>query len=228
MITDKIRDRLIQISDEEYKDFHSKLMPTVDKNTILGVRTPKVRAFAKELKNTSNIDDFLNDLPHKYYEENNLHGFLLEYIKDFDLCINRIDEFLPYVNNWATCDCVKPKIFKKHKDELLVYIKKWIESGDTYTVRYGVNMLMGFYLDEDFDTCYLQMAADIITDEYYVKMVIAWYFATALAKHYEETLPFITEKKLEKWTHNKAIQKAIESNRITLDQKNFLKTYKIK
>lgn len=228
MTIEEIQRKLIELSDSEYRDFHSNLMPTVDKNTILGVRTPKVRALAKELKSDPEVDTFLNALPHKYYEENNLHGFLLEYIKDFDTCINKIDEFLPYINNWATCDCVKPKVFRKNKNELLKYINKWIKSEEPYTVRYAVNMLMGFFLDDDFSTEYLQMAADIDTDEYYVKMVIAWYYATALAKHYEETLTYIEGKVLDVWTHNKAIQKAVESNRITKEQKEYLKTLKIK
>lgn len=224
----EITEKLISLSDDEYREFHSNLMPTVNKDTILGVRTPKVRALAKELKSDPEIENFLEALPHQYYEENNLHGFLLEYIKDFDECVKRIDAFLPYINNWATCDCVKPKVLGKHKDELLRYIKKWISSNETYTVRYGVNMLMGFYLDDDFKPEYLQMVCDIKTEEYYVKMVIAWYFATALAKHYDETLKFITDYKLEKWTHNKAIQKAIESNRISVEQKEYLRTLKVK
>ena len=228
MNSQEIQKHLFELSDIEYKEFHSKLMPTIDPNTILGVRTPKMRNFVKELKNDDGVEEFLNSLPHKYYEENNLHGFLIEQIKDYDQCILRIEEFLPYINNWATCDSVKPKIFAKNKSELFKRIKIWIKSDETYTIRYAVNMLMGFYLDEDFAVEHLKMVSNIKSDEYYVKMVVAWYFATALAKHYEETLPFIENREMEKWTHNKTIQKAIESYRITPEQKEYLRTLKIK
>lgn len=225
---EKILMNLYSMQDIEYKYFQSKLMPTVDPDRIIGVRTPALRKFAKEIKNAPEAKAFLQTLPHLYYEENNLHAFLLEQIKDFDECIHALEQFLPYVDNWATCDSMSPKIFKKHLPELLTYIQRWIHSDHTYTIRFGIGMLMKFYLDDAFSMEYPEMAASVISSEYYVNMMIAWYFATALAKQYEQILPYIEEQRLDVWTHNKAIQKAIESYRITDEQKLYLRTLKRK
>ncbi|MBE5939174.1 MAG: DNA alkylation repair protein [Lachnospiraceae bacterium] len=222
-----ISERLLQLQDLKYKDFQCKLMPTVPVHKVIGVRTPVLRAFAKEIKGSCVAEDFLKELPHKYYEEDNLHGFLIEYIKDFDKCIEELDKFLPYVDNWATCDSMTPKVLKKNPDKLLVKVDEWLASNRTYTVRYGIKMLMNFYLDEEFDVKYLEKAAAVIMEDYYVQMMVAWYFATALAKQYEDTLPFIEKKRLPVWTHNKTIQKAVESYRISDEQKEYLRTYKI-
>lgn len=220
--------RLFELQDLEYRDFHAKLMPTVDKEKVIGVRTPALRKFAKEFGKSEEAGEFMKVLPHDYYEENNLHGFLIEGIKDYEQCICALDAFLPYVDNWATCDMMAPKVFKKHLPELEHKIDEWMASEHAYTVRYGIGMLMRFYLDEGFRVEYLAKAAAVESEEYYVKMMIAWYFATALAKQYEAALPFIEERRLEKWTHNRAIQKAVESSRITAEQKKYLRTWKIK
>lgn len=220
--------RLFELQDLEYRDFHAKLMPTVDKDKVIGVRTPALRKFAKEFGKSEEAGEFMKVLPHDYYEENNLHGFLIEGIKDYEQCIYALDAFLPYVDNWATCDMMAPKVFKKHLPELEHKIDEWMASEHAYTVRYGIGMLMRFYLDEEFRVEYLAKAAAVESEEYYVKMMIAWYFATALAKQYEAALPFIEERRLEKWTHNKAIQKAVESSRVTAEQKKYLRTWKIK
>lgn len=219
-----VRVRLFDLQDLKYKDFHSKLMPTVDPNLVIGVRTPQLRKFAREFSKTPEAADFLKILPHKYYEENNLHGFLVEGIKDYEECITAVNAFLPYVDNWATCDLMRPKVFGKHLQELLAQIKIWIESKETYTIRFGIEMLMTFYLDEQFDIAYPELVAEVQSEEYYVNMMIAWYFATALAKQYEAVIPYIEQGRLQRWTHNKAIQKAIESYRITEEQKAYLRT----
>lgn len=224
----KIQEMLFELQDLGYKEFHAKLIPTIDPETIIGVRTPALRKLAKQVAKMPEAKPFLMELPHKYYEENNLHGFLLEGIKDYDACIAALDEFLPYVDNWATCDMMSPKVLKKHLPEFLGVIERWIASGQTYTVRYGIGMLMRFYLDDVFDPAYPGMVAGIRSEEYYVNMMRAWYFATALAKQYEAVLPFIKEKQLDDWTHNKAIQKSVESNRITKEQKEYLKSLKVK
>lgn len=225
-----VKERLFALRDEAYKQFHSKLMPTIDPDTIIGVRTPLMRKLAKELKRDPYFDEelFMNQLPHAYYEENNLHGFLLEMEKDYDKLIDQIDAFLPYVDNWATCDLMSPKVFKKHPNELLVKIKEWMASDSTYTIRFGIEMLMSYYLDDAFSPEYLLWVADIKSEEYYVNMMIAWYFATALAKQYEHTLPILLEERLDIWTHNKTIQKAVESYRIADDRKQYLRTLKRK
>ncbi len=216
------------MADEKYRGFQSKLMPTVPKEKIIGVRTPALRKFAKDFFKKPEAEYFLSELPHEYYEENNLHAFLLEQIADYGECSAKVSEFLPFVDNWATCDSMSPKIFRKHKKELLQQIEKWLSSGDTYSVRFGIKMLMEHFLDEDFRTEYAETVAEIKSDEYYIRMMQSWYFATALAKQYEAVLPFIEQKKLEDWTHNKAIQKAIESYRILPKQKEYLRTLKIK
>lgn len=222
-----ITEHLLSLQDEEYKRFHSKLIPTVEPDAIIGVRTPELRKYAKQLRGTPEAKQFLQELPHHYYEENNLHGFLLEEIKDFDACIDALNVFLPYVDNWATCDMMSPKVLKKDLKSLYDRVKDWVDSKETYTIRFGVNMLMKYYLDESFLPEYPELVASVQSEEYYVKMVVAWYFATALAKQYEEILPYLEEKRLDVWTHNKTIQKAVESYRITAEQKNYLKTLKI-
>lgn len=224
----EIRQGLFALKDEKYKEFQKKLIPTVDENTVIGVRTPVLRKYAKDVSGTPGAVIFMQTLPHEYYEENNLHGMLIETMKDYDECIAYLDEFLPYVDNWATCDLISPRVFKKHKDELLVKIKEWMASDRVYTIRFGMEMLMTHFLDEDFKPEYLSMAADVHSEEYYVNMMIAWFFATALAKQYEASLPYIENHCMDRWTHNKTIQKAIESYRITDEQKRYLKSLKIK
>ena len=221
-----ITEQLFSLQDIKYKQFHSKLMPTVNPEVIIGVRTPELRKLAKKLVKTSEAEVFLQELPHHYYEENNLHGFLLEEFKDFDRCIAELNKFLPYVDNWATCDMMSPKAVKKDLEKLYEWIKVWINSGEVYTVRFGVNMLMKYYLDEAFLPEYPELMASIQSEEYYVEMVIAWYFATALAKQYEKIVPYLIDGRLDVWTHNKTIQKAVESYRITKEQKIYLKTLK--
>ena len=221
---ENIQKELLSMADGEYKEFSAKLMPTVCKDKVIGIRIPVLRKFAKTL---TDYEDFLQNLPHKYFEEDNLHAFLIEREKDFDRCIEKLDAFLPFVDNWATCDSMKPKVLKKEPEKLLAHINRWINSKDVYAVRYGINLLMSFYLDDNFDEKYLKLVADVKTDEYYINMMRAWFFATALAKQYEKTLPYMEEKVLDKWTHNKTIQKAAESFRITKEQKAYLKTLKI-
>lgn len=223
-----VQDRLFSLQDLKYRDFHAKLMPTVDPELIIGVRTPALRKFSGEFAKMPESAEFLKQLPHKYYEENNLHGFLIAGMKDYSVCIEELNRFLPYVDNWATCDLISPKIFKKHLPELFEEIKKWISSGHTYMIRFGIGMLMSFYLDDAFLAEYPELVSKVRSEEYYVNMMTAWYFATALAKQYDAVLPFIEEKTLDKWTHNKAIQKAVESRRITDEQKAYLKTLKVK
>lgn len=222
-----IQKELFRNQDETYRDFQAKLLPTLNQQTMIGVRTPILRAFAKTLYKENNFSVFLHDLPHKYFDENQLHAFLISEMKDFDLCIEELDKFLPFVDNWATCDQMSPKIFKKHKEKLFDQIKIWITSEKPYTLRFAIGMLMQHFLDEDFDLKYPKMILQIHSEEYYVKMMIAWYFATALAKQYESILPFLENQSLEPWTHNKAIQKALESYRVTNEHKNYLRTLKI-
>ena len=227
-MTDGIRKELFSLQDLKYREMQVKIIPTVKPESIIGVRTPELRRMAKELGGKEGIDAFLNDLPHRYFDENQLHAFILSGMKDYAECLAALERFLPYVDNWATCDQMSPKVFRKHRAELLQPIKKWIASGETYTIRFGVGMLMEHYLDDDFDIAYPETVADIRSEEYYVNMMTAWYFATALAKQYDAVLPFIENCRLDTWTHNKAIQKAIESYRITPEQKEYLKTLKIR
>lgn len=224
----EIEQQLKSLADEKYRKMQVTIIPTVVPESIIGVRTPELRKMAKELAKRSDVSDFLSDLPHRYFEENQLHAFILSEMKDFDSCIRYVDAFLPYVDNWATCDQMSPKIFKKHKKELLSWIDTWISSKETYTVRFAIGMLMEHFLDEDFDPAYPKMVSKVRSEEYYVNMMIAWYFATALAKQYDSILPYIEKKKLSDWTHNKAIQKSVESYRITDEQKAYLKTLKVK
>ncbi len=226
MTIEAIEARLFEMRDETYAAFQAKLMPTVEATRIIGVRTPQLRAFAKELYKSGEYVDFISTLPHTYYDEYNLHGFLLCENKDYDETIKALDAFLPFVDNWATCDLLKPKAFKKHKTALKSDINRFIMSDKVYTVRFGLEMAMTYFLDDDFDESFLTKAAALRFDEYYVKMMVAWYVATALAKQWEATLPLLCEGKLDDWTHNKAIQKAVESYRITDEQKAFLRTLK--
>lgn len=221
-----IREKLFELRDEEYKAFHAKLIPTVPEENIIGVRTPVLRKYAKEMSKHPQIGEFLEELPHQYYDENNLHGFIIELYKDYEKCLAAVEIFLPYIDNWATCDMLSPKVFGRHTGELLEPINKWIASEDTYTIRFAINMLMRFYLDNEFNPKYLELVAGVKSEEYYVKMVIAWYFATALAKQYDTVLPYLEQRKLESWTHNKTIQKACESYRITAEQKAYLRSLK--
>ena len=216
------------MSDDTFKRFNSKLIPNIDPETVLGVKTPQLRNVAKELIDTENYFDFISDLPHKYFEENQIHIFAIAEFKDFYDCINKVETFLPYIDNWATCDQLSPRVFSKHKKELLVYIKTWITSAHTYTIRFAVNMLMKHFLDCDYDNSYSDWVAEIEHDDYYVNMVRAWYFATAIAKQKNSILPYLEEYKLDVWTHNKTIQKAVESYRIDPELKEYLKTLKIK
>ncbi|EHQ89850.1 DNA alkylation repair protein [Desulfosporosinus youngiae] len=228
IIEEEVQHRLFELQDLKYKEFACKLMPTVNPETVIGVRTPDLRKLAREFSKRPEVAEFLEILPHRYYEENNLHGFLIETIRDYDAAVAAVDEFLPYIDNWATCDLISPKIFKKHQPELYEKIKVWLLSDQTYTVRFGVGMLMSFYLDDAFRPEILELVAAIRSEEYYVRMMIAWYFATALAKQYEAAVPYIQEQRLEKWTHNKAIQKAVESYRIGDEAKAYLRTLKAK
>lgn len=227
MLIDEIRARLFEMRDEKYKDFNAKLIPNVDAGTVIGVRTPALRKYAKELSKRPDIDEFISELPHKFFEENQLHGFIISEIKDYERCLRETERFLPYIDNWATCDQTLPKVFSKHTKELFPVIKKWLKSEHTYTVRFGIGCLMRHYLDDLFSEECLGLVAGVTHQDYYVKMMAAWYFATALAKRYDETLPYIEEKRLEPWTHNKAVQKAIESYRITDEQKKYLRSLKI-
>ena len=227
-MTDKIRAELFSLQDKEYKIFQCKLMPTVDPDTVIGVRTPALRDMAKRLVNDENIDSFLCDLPHKYYEENNLHAYIIGLIKDFDTCINALEKFLPHIDNWATCDGTKCKCFAKNTERLLPHIENWLCSAHTYTVRFGILTLMSYFLDDKFEVKYLERVSRIKSDEYYINMMIAWYFATALAKQYDSAVGFIEQNRLPVWVHNKTIQKAVESYRITDSQKEYLKSLKRK
>lgn len=228
MLIDDIRKELFELQDQKYRDFQGKLIPTVAIDTVIGVRTPELRRYAKQLAGREELAEFLYDLPHQYFDENQLHAFLISGMKDFERCIEEVCRFLPFVDNWATCDQMSPKIFKKNRAELLAYIREWMASGKTYTIRFAIGMLMEHFLDEDFDIVYPEMVALVRSEEYYVNMMIAWYFATALAKQYEAVLPFIEERRLDPWTHNKAIQKSVESCRITAEQKAYLKSLKVK
>lgn len=221
-----IQEKLFSLQDSEYKSFHGKLIPTVEPEKIIGIRIPVLRSFAKEIKDTDEAKRFLRQLPHNYYEENNLHAFLIEGILDFDRCIAEIERFLPFVDNWATCDSMRPKCFKKNKEKLLPYIENWLQSHEAYTVRFGIECLMCYFLDESFKVKYLESVSQIYSEEYYVNMMIAWYFATALAKQWDSTVVFLEDGRLPIWVHNKTIQKAVESFRITDEQKVYLKALK--
>ena len=227
-----IYERLLEVQDLEYRDFQSKLFPNISPDTMIGVRTPQMRAIAKELSKSGEAKEFLESLPHKYYEENIIHFFVVSLIKDFDECVREVEKFLPYIDCWPVCDQSSPKVFKKNHEKILPLIKKWISSDHVYTSRFGMRILMNEFLDEDFKSEYLKWVASKMPPsnqdaDYYLKMMVAWYFATALAKQYDATVPFIERKKLEPWTHNKAIQKAMESFRVSDEHKEYLRTLKI-
>ena len=223
---DAIRAQLFALQDKEYQVFHSRLMPTLPPETVIGVRVPLLRKLAKQLTDTPEAEVFVQDLPHFYYEENALHAFLLESVRDFGTALAETERFLPYVDNWAVCDSFSPKVFAQHKPELLTAIRRWLGSDQVYTVRYGIGMLMRYYLDDAFSPEYLAWAAAVHSEEYYVNMMRAWYFATALAKQWDAAIPYLEKKKLSDWVHKKTIQKAVESYRITKEQKEYLRTLK--
>ena len=217
-------ERLISVKDDAYREFQAKLVPNVPKETILGVRTPEMRKIAKEVFESGERDAFLSDLPHQYYEENLIHFFVLSMIKEFDACILGVEAFLPYVDCWPVSDQATPKAFRKNHERLLPYLKKWIASEHVYTARFGIRMLMNEFLDADFKPEYPELVASRQGEDYYLKMMIAWYFATALAKRYDETIPYFTDRRLDEWTHKKAIRKAVESFRVTDEHKEYLKS----
>ena len=223
----EIQQRLFALQDAGYRDFHAALMPTVDKALVIGVRMPALRALAKELKGTEPAADFMAQLPHKYYEENNLHAALIGHIRDFQPCLTALERFLPYVDNWATCDMMNPRALAKDKAALLERIRLWLQSGHTYTVRFGMEMLMNHFLEEDFREEYPALVASVRSEEYYVRMMQAWYFATALAKQYEVAVTYLEQRRLGAWVHNKTIQKARESFRVSQEQKEYLKSLKV-
>lgn len=223
-----IRSRLFELQDIDYKNFHSKLVPTLNPDVIIGVRTPALRKLSAELWKNGYGKEFMQELPHKYYEENNLHGFFIEKMKNYNDVIMALDKFLPFVDNWATCDMLRPKVFAKNTDRLFEKCKDWIVSDETYVVRFGIGMLMSYFLEDNFSLEIPKLVADVHSDEYYINMMSAWFFATALAKQYDSILPFFEGKLLDVWVHNKAIQKAVESYRITPEQKKYLRTLKIK
>lgn len=223
---EEIQKHLFELQDMAYRDFHSRLMPDIDKETVIGIRVPVLRKYAKSIAGTELSEKFIKELPHRYYEENNLHMMLITGIKDYEKCLSEIERFLPYIDNWATCDFPAPKCFEDHKEELLPVIKRWIASSETYTIRYGIGMLMRLYLDEDFDPEYVRLVVGVKSDEYYVNMMIAWYMATALAKQWDAVIPYIEEHRMSDWVHRKTIQKAVESYRITDEQKKYLKGYR--
>ncbi len=228
MKKEEIVQRLFELRDEDYARMQCKIIPTVDPKRIIGVRTPVLKELAKELVKDEDRDLFLMDLPHGYFDEDQLHAFVISLEKDFGKCIDQVETFLPYIDNWATCDQLSPKVFRKHKEELLPHIDKWITSGKTYLIRFAVGMLMEHFLDQDFRIGYADKVVQIVSDEYYVNMMRAWYFATALCKQYEQIIPYIEQKKLDVWTHNKAIQKSIESRRIPEGRKDYLRSLRIR
>lgn len=218
-----VYERLIACSDEQYKEFQSKLVPNIPKETVLGVRTPDMRRIAKEIRGTEEAEGFLAELPHKFYEENLVHFFLIAMIKDFDQCVQAVETFLPYVDCWPVCDQSTPKVFAKNHEKLLPLIRKWMDSDHVYTARFGIRMLMNEFLGDDFKPEYLAWVAGVPGEDYYIRMMVAWYFATALAKQYDESVVYIEKRRLEPWTHKKAIQKAVESFRVTEAHKEYLK-----
>ena len=223
-----IQKRLYAMQDKEYRSFQSRLMPTVNPDKIIGVRVPQIRELARDvMKNEPElVATFLQELPHQYYEEDNLHVFLVNRTKDFDACLMQVEAFLPHLDNWATCDSFRPEVFRQHRQQVLAKARGWMESGHCYTVRFGIGCMMSYFLDEDFSPEQLELVGGISSEEYYVRMMQAWYFATALAKQYQPTLAYLGKNNLEVWTHNKAIQKAVESHRITAEQKALLRKMK--
>ena len=222
--TKALRDALFALQDINYKAFHEKSIPTVPPETVIGIRTPVLRRFASDYAKTPDAAEFRASLPHAYYEENNLHMLLVTKIKDYPECLRKVKEFLPYINNWATCDLPAPKCFEEYREELLPVIREWLLTTDTYTIRYGIGLLMRLYLDDMYRPEYADLVARVRSEEYYVNMMIAWYFATALAKQWDTVIPYLEERKLDRWVHQKTIQKAVESFRITPEQKVYLKS----
>ena len=227
MTIEEIREALFALRDAGYREMQIKIIPTADAGTIIGVRTPALRDLAKQLIKQGDAQVFLDALPHRYFDENQLHAFIISEIRDYGACLEAVERFLPHIDNWATCDQLSPKAFKKHRDALIGPVRRWIDSGRTYTVRFGIGMLMQHYLDEAFDPAWPELVASVRSEEYYVRMMQAWYFATALAKQYDAVLHYIEDRRLDPWTHNKAIQKAIESYRITPEQQDYLRGLKI-
>ena len=221
-----VYEKLLESKDDEYRQFQAKLVPNIEADTIIGVRTPDMRRIAKEVFNSEDKDAFLTELPHKYYEENLVHFFMISMIKDFDECVANVETFLPYVDCWPVSDQATPKSFKKNHQKLLPFIEKWIASEHVYTSRFGMRMLMNEFLDDDFKEEYLEIVASKKGDDYYLKMMVAWFFATALAKKYDETVKYIEERRLDDWVHKKAIQKAVESFRVTEEHKEYLKKFR--
>ena len=228
MRSDAVFQRLSELSDPTYRDFHAGLIPNISPETILGVRVPALRRLARELRGSAEAQEFMAALPHEYYDENCLHGLLINDIKDFGATVSALDAFLPYVDNWAVCDLISPRSFKSRPPELAAHVRRWLDSSHSYTVRFGIGVLMSFYLDEGFEPAQLEAVAERCCEEYYVNMMVAWYFATALAKQPEAALPYIENRRLSRWTHNKAIQKSIESRRIPDETKTYLKTLRWK
>lgn len=223
----KAQELLFQLQDKGYRDFHSKLIPTISEETIIGIRMPAMRKLAKEYAKDPESEDFLKQLPHTYYDENVLHALLVAEIRDYDTCVREVEHFLPYVDNWAVCDVFSPKVFRKNRDKLIEKVREWSASERPYTCRFGMEMLMTHFLDEDFRPEYLEIPVAVHSGEYYVNMMIAWFYATALAKQWDATVGYIEKHRLDPWTHNKTIQKARESYRITPEQKEYLKTWKV-
>ena len=217
-------DRLMEVRDDTYREFQARLVPGIPKETILGVRTPEMRKIAREVYESPDREAFLNDLPHQYYEENLVHFFVISLIRDFDACVQAVDAFLPYVDCWPVSDQATPKAFRKNHGKVLPYVRKWIASEHVYTARFGMRILMNEFLGEDFRKEYLDLVADNKGEDYYLKMMAAWFFATALAKRYDETIPYFESRRLDEWTHRKAIQKAVESYRVTDEHKAYLKS----
>ena len=224
----EITEELLRNQDIKYRDMQVKIIPNIEADSIIGVRTPVLRKLAKDYAKRPDIEEFLSAIPHQFFDEDQLHAFIISEMKDYEKCMKELNAFLPYVNNWATCDQMSPKVFKKNRKDLLDEIEKWLKSDKTYTIRFAIGMLMEHFLKEDFKIDYPKKVARIRSEEYYVNMMIAWYFATALAHRYDAIIPFIEKKKLDTWTHNKSIQKAIESYRITDEQKDYLRSLKIK
>ena len=228
MINEDITKDIYKYQDIKYQKFLQNLIPNINPDLIIGVKTPELKNLAKIYFNNNDIDIFLNTLPHIYFEENQLHAFIINNIKDFNICIKEVNTFLPYINNWATCDQLNPKCFKKNHLLLLPYISTWLNSNDTYSIRFGIRMLMNYFLDDDYDIKYLDIVSNIKSDEYYINMMIAWFFQVALVKQYNDAVKYLENKKLNNFVHNKAISKAIDSYRIDNNTKEYLKKLKIK
>lgn len=224
----EVQKALFSLKDQSYWAFHTKLIPNVDPATVIGVRTPQLRKFAKEFAASPSAAEFMRQLPHRYYEENNLQVYLIEPMRDLAEALAAVEAFLPYVDNWATCDAMNPRVFKAHHAELLPHVKRWVASEHEYTIRFGMEMLMLHYLEEDFSPEFPAMVAAVTREEYYIRMMVAWYFATALAFQWEACIGYLEQQKLPRWTHNKTIQKAIESYRITEEQKKYLRALRIR